>query len=154
MTSYQESYEKMSVSSALLLLSNVAITSTLQGFAGYFSIIQTTNTQIQATVALQEADKSGDTVAKSMIRATLVTEGIDIGRKVVAYATNTNNSALLALVNYTESDLKSASDQKLIGICQVIHDNANANVGALAPYFVTAATISTLQATILVLRIR
>ena len=148
MTNYQESFEKMSQGSVAFLNANATITATLPGFAGYLTVIQTTLTQIQAAGVLQEADKSGDSVAKKQLRATLIAQAIDVSRRVVAYATNVNNNALLALVNYSESDLKKASDDKLVSSCQVIRDNANANVAALATYGVTAATLTTLQTSI------
>ena len=148
MTSYQESFEKMSTSSASFLTANATITATMPNFAGYLTTIQNTHAQILVAKAQQEADKSGDTKTKNQLRATLVAQAIDIGRRMVAYATNVNNNALLALVDYTESDLKRSSDSKLVGICQVIRDNANSNVGALATYGVTAATITTLQTSI------
>lgn len=148
MTSYQEGYEKMSLASVTFLNANATITATLPNFTGYFTTVQTTNTQILAAQVQQEADKSGDTTAKKQLRATLIAQAIDVSRRVVAYATNLNNSALLALVNYTESDLKKASDQKLVSSCQVIRDNANTNVAALATYGITAAIITTLQTSI------
>lgn len=148
MTSYQESYEKMSVTSVAFLSANAAITATLPNFPAYFTVIQTTNSQIQSALVQQEADKSGDTNAKRQLRATLIAQAIDVARRVVAYATNTNNSALLALVDYTESDLKKASDQRLVNSCQVIRDNANANIAALASYGITAAVLTTLQTSI------
>jgi hypothetical protein len=148
MTNYQESYEKMSTASVSFLNANAAITATLPNFAGYFTTIQNTHAQILVAKAQQEADKSGDIKAKNQLRATLIAQAIDIGRRMVAYATNVNNNTLLALVDYTESDLKRSSDSKLVGICQVIRNNANSNVGALASYGVTAATITTLQTSI------
>lgn len=148
MTNKQESTEKMSVATVAYLLANPTITAGLPNFPAYFTVIQTTNTQIQAAQVQQEADKSGDTVTKKLARATLIAQAIDVSRRVVAYATNVNNNALLILVNYTESDLNRSSDTKLVGSCQVIRDNANANVAALAPYGVTAPILTTLQASI------
>jgi hypothetical protein len=148
MTNYQEGYEKMSVSSVSFLNANAAITATMPSFATYFTVIQTTNSQIQVAQVQQEADKRGDSEAKKQLRATLIAQAIDISRRVVAYATNANNSSLLELVNYTESDLKRSSDEKLISSCQIIRDNANTNVAALATYGVTAALITTLQTSI------
>lgn len=148
MTGYQESYEKMSLSGVAFLTANATITATLTGFTTYFPVIQSTHTQIQAAKVLQEADKSGNTTTKNQFRAVLISGTMEIVRRTVAYATNVNNSALLALVNYTDSDLKRSSDTKLISSCQVIHDNANTNVAALATYGVTAAMITTLQTNI------
>lgn len=148
MRSYLESYEKMSTSSVAFLAANAAITATLPSFATYFGIIQTTHGQILVAKTQQEADKSGDTKTKNLFRGTLIAQGIEIGRRLVAYATNVNNNTLLALVDYTESDLKKSSDSQLGSICQIIRDNANSNVAALAPYGVTAATIAALQTAI------
>lgn len=148
MTNYQESYEKMSSAKVSYLAANATITATLPNYAGYYTTVQTTIAQILAAKVQQEADKSGDTKTKKLLRTSLITQTIDVGRRVVAYATYVNNNALLALVNYTESDLKRSSDSNLVSICQVIRDNANANVAALATYGVTAAIITTLQTTI------
>jgi len=148
MTNKQESTEKMSVAGVAFLLANPTITATLPNFINYFTVIQTTNTQIQAAQVQQEADKGGDTVNKNLVRATLIAGAMDVSRRVVALATNVNNSALLVLVNYVESDLSRSSDSKLLAICQVIRDNANANLVALASYGVTPAMLTALQTSI------
>ena len=148
MTSYQEAYEKMSLARMSFLAANPTITATLTGFPTYLPIIQTTHTQILTAKVLQEADKTGDTKSKNLLKTTLIAQAIDIDRRMVAFATNTNNISLLELVNYTETELKRCSDQKLVTCCQVIRDNANLNVAALATYGITAALITTLQTTI------
>lgn len=148
MTSEQEAYEKMSLSSSSFLTANPTITATLTGFTTYFPIIQSTHPQIMSAKLLQEADRKGDTASKNALRATLVAQAMDVNRRVVAFATNTSNNSLLELVNYTETQLKKCSDQKLVASCQVIRDNANINVTALATYGVTPAILTTLQTTI------
>jgi hypothetical protein len=145
MTSYQEAYEKMSLSRSSYLTANAAITATLTGFSTY---IQTTLAQILTAKVLQEADKSGDTTAKNQLRASLIAQAMEIIRRVIAYTTNTNNNSLRELVNYSETKLKKSSDQQLATSCQVIRDNANTNVTALATYGVTAVMITTFQTTI------
>ena len=148
MKSIQEAYEKMSLASVAFVLANPTITATLTGFTTYFPVVQATHTQIMAAKILQEADRKGDTTTKNQLRATLVAQAMDVNRRVVAFATNTNNNSLLELVNYTETQLKKCSDQKLVASCQVIRDNANTNVTALATYGVTPAILTTLQTTI------
>lgn len=148
MTSYQEAYEKMSLARTSYLTANATITATLTGFSTYFPVIQTTHGQILTAKVLQEADKSGDTTSKNQLRASLITQAMEIIRRVVAYATNTNNNSLRELVNYSETKLKKSSDQQLATSCQVIRDNANTNIAALATYGVTAAMITTFQTTI------
>jgi hypothetical protein len=148
MTSYQEAYEKMSLARSSYLVANATITSTLNGFSTYFPVIQTTHNQIVTAKILQEANKSGDTTAKNQLRASLIAQAMEIIRRVFAYTTNTNNNSLRELVNYSETKLKRSSDQQLTTSCQVIRDNANANVTALTTYGVTAAIITTFQTTI------
>jgi hypothetical protein len=148
MTGYQESYEKMTLSSDNFLLANATITATLPLFSTYFTVIQSTVAQIQAVQVQQETDKSGNTVVKNQYRVALIAQTIDVGRRVVAYAINVNNNILLAQVDYTESDLKKSSDVNLISIAQVIHDSANTNIAALATYGVTAAILTTMQTAI------
>ena len=135
MKSIQEAYEKMSLASVAFVLANPTITATLTGFTTYFPVVQATHTQIMAAKILQEADRKGDTATKNQLRATLVAQAMDVNRRVVAFATNTNNNSLLELVNYTETQLKKCSDQKLVASCQVIRDSANTNISALAGYF-------------------
>ena len=145
MNNYQESYEKMSNASASYLLANPAITGTIPNFSTYFVPVQTANGQILILKVKQEADKSVDTANKKKLRSELIALGIDVSRRMVAYSTVTNNIGLLSLVEYSESDMKRSSDSNLVSICQVIRDNANANVTALGSYGVTAAMLTNLQ---------
>jgi hypothetical protein len=148
MTNKQESVEKMSLSSVSFLNANATITTTIPGYSTYFPIIVTTNTQIQTAKVQQENDESGNITAKNQIRATLITQVLDVIRKTIAYATVVNNSVLLTQVKYTESAVNKSSDSNLSSISQVVHDAANANAAALVAYGVTAANITTLQTTI------
>jgi len=148
MTNKQESYLKMSLASVNYLNVNGGITISLPQFATYFEEIQTANGQIQLELVKQEADNSGDNIAKKQLRATLILQAGDISRRVVAYATNSNNIGLLNLVNYKDSDLKKSSDQKLVSSCRVICENANIYVSLLTEYGVTAAIITNLQTAI------
>jgi len=148
MTNYQEGYKKMSVASVTFLDANTAITATMPNFDTYLAAIKAANTQIATAQVLQEADRSGDTAAKKQLRATLIAQAMDISRRVVAYASNEDNYELRELVNYSEGRLKLASDTKLVSSCQVIAENANANLGALDTYGITDEMISTLQTSI------
>jgi len=149
MTGYQEGVNKMSNASVSYLLPNATITATLPGFSPYLTAIQTTLPLLQIAIAQQEADKSGDTNNKKLLRTTLITQSMDIIRRGVAYGTNVNNSAFLALIGYSESELNKASDTKLVGICQVIHDNANIEIENLDAYGVNSEILSTQESSII-----
>jgi len=148
MTGYQEGVNKMSNATVSYLVPNATITATLPGFSPYLTAIQTTLPLLQIAIAQQEADKSGNTNNKKLLRTTLITLSMDIVRRGVAYGTNVNNSAFLALIGYSESELNKASDTKLVGICQVIHDTANGQVANLATYGITAAILTAQQTSI------
>ena len=148
MTSSQEALERMSLSCSLFLSANTAITATLPGFQVYFGIIQTTHSQIYTTKTMQESNRTGDTLSKNIQRAALLAQAMDISRRVVAYASNVGNTSLLGVMDYPESKLSRFSDLKLVTSCQVIRDNANSNVSALAPYGVTAALLTAFQSAI------
>lgn len=138
----------MSNASVSFLLANATITATLPSFPTYFTAIQTTHPLLQTAIAQQEADKSGDTTNKKLLKSTLISQSMDIVRKGVAYGTNTNNTSFVALINYSENDLRKASDTKLVGICQVIHDTVNGQIANLATYNITAALLTTQQTSI------
>lgn len=148
MTSNQEALEKMSSSSLLFMNANTSITVNIPGIASYLTIIQNTHTILYNTKTQQESNRKGDTVSKNVQRTALITQALDINHRVVAYATNVNNNSLLGVMNYSESKLKKCSDLKLVTNCQVIRDNANGNIAALATYGVTPAMLTTLQAAI------
>ena len=82
MTNYQESYEKMSTAKVAYLAANATITATLPNYAGYYTTVQTTIAQILAAKVQQEADKSGDTKTKKLLRTSLISQTIDVGRRV------------------------------------------------------------------------
>jgi hypothetical protein len=148
MTNKQESHLTMAMAASSYLAANATITATLSNFATYFTPLQSQVTQIQTIREQQEFDKTGIAENKKQLRATLTAQAIDVARRVVAYATNVNNTILLAEVSYTESDLKKSPDTILKDRSQVIYDRANANVTALTTYGVTAAILTTLLASI------
>lgn len=148
MTNPQEGNEKMSLSASLFMQANAPIILSIPGLSNILTNIQTTNASIAIAKVQQEADKSGDTTTKNLLRAALILQAIDVSRRMVAYATNINNNSLLALINYREYDLKRSTDSNLISICQVIRDNANTNIAPLGAYGVTAATVTALQTSI------
>lgn len=147
-TSKQESYLKMSLSTVTFLMANARATSALPNFDTYFTAIQATNAQIQATQELQEIDKTGITKNKNQLRVNLIAPAIDVARRMVAYVTNAKNLILLAEVSYTESDLKRSSDTELKSRCQVIYDCATANLDSLETYGIVATNTENLLSAI------
>ncbi len=145
MTTLQDAINAMSVTAVSFLNLNKAITDKMPNFAAYLTEAQATNDKIYTTKVQQEAEFNANNKAKKLLRKSLVASSINIDRRIVAYATQTDNNDLLAQVNHTESTLNRLSDQKLIRCCQIIHDNARANASALIPYGITEAIITEQQ---------
>jgi hypothetical protein len=148
MTTEQENHFSMQLVSRDFLSQNTAITSTLPNFAGFFTAVQNGITQVQIIREQQEFNKTGIALNKAQLKASLISQSIDIARKMVAYATFVNNTVLLEEIGYTETSLKKSADTILKDRCQVIYDRANANVAALGTYGVTAAMLANLLTTL------
>lgn len=90
---------------------------------------------------VQETSTKGKAITKSEFRDNLtkVTYKVIIGLKT--HARITENSDLLAIVNYTISDLNNSRDNILIDIASVIHDKALPLKTPLAKYKVTEPII-------------
>ena len=144
----QESKFSMYLGELAFLNQNTAITTTLPNCNVYVASFAGNITQIQNVRQIQEADKSGVTLNKNMLKADLVAKAADIARRIVAYATVVNNQKLLSEVNYSESDLGRSPDTILHDRCKLIWDRGNTNVANLANYGVTAALLTVLQTAI------
>lgn len=148
MTNNQVSYIGMVRVTDTYLDANPTITALMPGFLKYFTPLKTEIVQAQAIHEQQEFDKKGITADKNQQKATLIALAIDTARRIVAYATNTNNAVLLAEARFTESELKKSPDAVLKERCQVILDLATENADALEEYGVTAASLTLLKTTI------
>jgi len=144
MTSEQESRLSMFMAVRDFLTANATITATLPNYAGYFTAVQNGITSIQTIREQQEFDKTGIAANKNQLKTTLISQAMDVSRKVVAYALYVNNTVLLNEVKYSETDLKKSADTILKDKSQVIYDRANTNLAALATYGITAAILTNL----------
>lgn len=148
MTSNQVSNLGMGAVTESFLDANAITTALLPGFLTYFAPLKSGIKQIQTIHEQQELSKKGITANKNRLRVTLTTQALDIERRVVAYATNTNNNALLGEVSFTESDLKKCPNMVLKDRCQVIYNCASSNATALEEYGVTGRGLNYLQSCI------
>lgn len=121
MTLRQESKLSMYLAVKSFLASNTAITTPLPNYAAFSTAYLAGVVQVQTFSEQQMFDKSGIQVNKAQLRASVVSFAADASRKVQAYARFTNNQLLLSETKFTESDLKTASDNEL-------RDNAQGTV--------------------------
>lgn len=148
MNSGQESKNSMYLACKDYLAANATILTPLPNYSAFSTAFLGYITQIQTYGEQQLFDKSGIAESKSQLRNTLVLLAADTSRKVTAYAKFTNNQLLMNEIKYTESELRKIADTSLRDAAQGIYDRAQANLTALVPYGVTAATQTALQSAI------
>jgi hypothetical protein len=100
----------------------------------------------------QTADTSGIALDKAMLNDQMVDMALRVAGALKAWASDTNNAPIRQQANINKSTFSRARDDMRDDIAQQIHDLGNANVAALAPFGVTAATITALQTRIDVYR--
>jgi len=148
MDAIQKSKLNMGMATRDYLLPNTTITTTLPNFTANYTSFTNTITQIQAIAELQDFEKTGISDSKGQQKATLCSLSADYSRKLVAFATFTNNPVLLKEIKISESELKRLADTDLKTKAQELYDRAQTNVSALSTYGITAATQTTLQTAI------
>lgn len=121
-----------------IVLTIPAFDTALTSFRAKVSSIETT--------AQQEAQViSGVATDKNELRNSLCQQAADIAAVVYAFAASGNNNTLKEAVDFSKSDLRELRDDQLAPTCQNIHDAANTNLAALAPYGITAPMLSSFQ---------
>lgn len=140
MNTTQESKLSMYIAVRDYLAKFLTILNVLPKFKELYAALQNAIIEIQHWSGLQGFDKSGNTTGKNSLKETLIALGADTARKLVAFATFTNNALLLSKVKVTENELKKMSDILLINTMQGIYDLAQEHVDSLLTYKVTPAT--------------
>lgn len=145
MNSKQENRHSMQLAVVNFLTQNTSITNTLPNFNTLFTSFQSIVSQIQTIREQQEIDKTGIAANKNQLKRILISQTMEIARRITAYATIVNNAVLLGEVWYSESDLSRSPDTILRDQCLVIYDRGIANISVLNPYGVTPAMLTALQ---------
>lgn len=96
-------------------------------------------------VQIQSAPTTGVTVDKATLQTQMVDTALRVAGGLKAFASDTNNADLLHQADINKSTFTRARDDQRDDIAQQVHDLANTNIAALAPYGITAATLTGLQ---------
>ncbi len=127
---------------------NSAITNTIPGFAQQMTLLTNGITAIHSIAEIQMTDKTGVTVNKNSMKASITSLSYEMQSKLCALAINTGNTVLYAEVHTSESELLRSPDNILKERAQLIYDRANTNATALVPYGVTAQSLTNFQASL------
>jgi len=148
MNNIMHSKSSMLVVTRDYLNQNIIITNGISQFAALFAVFITGISQFLTLRELYTADRKGFKKSKEALKADLILKLCDIARRIVSYAKITGNPVLLAEVNYNEKKLAKVRDADLRDIAQIVYTRGNTNLLALAPYGVTATTLTTLKTAI------
>jgi hypothetical protein len=127
---------------------NLAVLLLLPQFQQWFDELDKVIKKIQKLSEAQELDYKGKTETKATLKTSLISNTMEVGRRVVAYATINNLYELRQEVDYSESDLMKAADTNLRTISQVVKERATSVLPELALYGVTQAMLDDLQTAI------
>ncbi len=124
---------------------NAAIVASVPAFATTFAAFNVKLSAIIAAVQQEDLVTKGITVDKALAKKILCQLTADIAAPIFALASATANNQLKQEVNFSYSDLFKTKDDVLAPRCQNIKDLGTANLPALAPYGLTAASLTALQ---------
>lgn len=145
MTSRQESKLNMYNATATFLVDNAAITATLPAFPAAVTALNNQIASIEAAAQTEAEVISGITVNKNDLKKSLAQLATTNAAALFAFASASGDAVLKEKARYSYSDLYKLKDDELSIICQNLHAEENAVLASLAPYGVTAATLTTFQ---------
>ena len=127
---------------------NTATIQTLQAFADGYTEFGTRVSNIQTLAQNQSVDSTGLAADKQQLRQNMAAAAAAIASATNAYAKKVKNNDLIAKTNVTASDMTTGRDTAAADTARNVYAVANANVASLAPYGVTAAKLTDLNAKI------
>jgi len=127
---------------------NASVTASIPAFQSALTNFQSTVAGIHSNAQLEANIITGHTASKADLKQTLATAAANLAALVYAYAIDAKDSVLRERVNIVPSEFKKFKDEMLIAACSNIRDAANANIAELAPYGITASSITDLQTAI------
>lgn len=122
---------------------NAAIIVAVPAFQNAITALNTTISSIVTAAQMETQVITGITMDKAQRKAALAQQATDIAAAVYAFAASVNDNTLKEQVNYRLSYLQREKDEILGPVCTNIHDAANANLAALAPFGITAGLLAT-----------
>ena len=146
MTQDQNDITTMFETTLTLLDDNNSLWSGRVAFADAVTRAKDGTTAIRSKSGEQESPTTGITGDKADVRNDLEEKMLEVADQVAAFAAKSNANDLAAKLEMTKSALDRMPDSDLVQAAKRISDAANANLAELAPYGVTAAELTALDA--------
>jgi hypothetical protein len=146
MTQDQEDITTMFETTLALLDQNNSIWSGRDAFADAVTRAKLGTNEIRGKTGRQTSPTAGVTGDKAQSRNDLEEQMLEVGNQVAALAAKSSDHDLGAKVEMTKSSLDRMSDSDLVQAAKRVVEAATANLAALAPYGVTKAEVTALEA--------
>lgn len=130
----------------LKLPENAAIIAGNTYIAAAILHVQNIVDRIELLSLVQSTDQTGLTVAKNRIEGELVALSTKVVDGLVSFATATDNSGLLSIINFNPTDFQRARDFDLTNIAKTIAEKAGENETALRSFGVNEEDITAVTA--------
>lgn len=127
---------------------NTAATAAIALFATTLSAVKAKMVLVNSYNQIGDGTTKGVTLDTNGLRQAMCDLALKCANATLAFANATGNNTLAALVNYSERKLKNLKKEEVDDACEAIHDAANANIGDVTDYGVSATDVSDLQAAI------
>ena len=121
---------------------NPAIIAAIPAFQTAITSLNTNIASILNAAQLEIQVISGITADKAQHKETLAQQASNIANAVFAYASSIANNTLKEQVKFSARKLLRIKDDLIVPTCLNIHEAANTNLAALAPYGITAAVLT------------
>jgi len=121
-----------------VLNENQSIWQVVPAILAAYNALKTHIKAIQDFATAHKRSTKGVTATKRLRRIAMTDTTVEVAGGVRAYASAKSDEELLAKVALLPSDYFRARDTEVAGLCQGVHDAANAIVGSLADQGVTA----------------
>ncbi|MEI8047083.1 MAG: carboxypeptidase-like regulatory domain-containing protein [Bacteroidota bacterium] len=128
-----------------LFTTNNATVTALPGAEGLVGEFRANCTEIDSLIARQGVDKSGLADTKEMKREAAIVAGLDVAKRIVAYATIEENPTLIKEAKLSESELRKLADTKLAPKLMAVVTLATTHAAKLVDYGVTAEVTAKLN---------
>ncbi len=127
---------------------NVAATGGISQFAITLGAVKSKMVLINNANIVAGGTSTGVTLDTNALRFAMEGLTMKCGRATLAFANSTSNNTLKALVNVTESGLKSEKKEDVDDVCERVKNACNANIAGATPFGVTATDVTDLATAI------
>lgn len=132
---------------------NTSATAGIPQFALIVGQIGTKMVLVNSLNQISTGTTTGITLDTLALRSAMTSFALKCSKGTLAFANQTNNNALAALVKYTKTDLERATKEDVDDLCENIYDGTSANIALLAGFGILPADVTDLRTSIDLFRI-